>query len=161
MGPPVDAAKFDAAREAARVAADVNARLGDSLWTNLATFSGHGGKLLFYHGLSDPWFSPLDTVEYYENLIRDNGGRGKVESWSRLYLVPGMGHCQGGSATLDHFDMVTAITDWVEKGTPPDTVTATGRAFPGRSRPLCSYPKYAYYTGQGDPNDARNFVCRE
>jgi Tannase and feruloyl esterase len=161
VGPPVDAAKFDAAREAARVAADVNARLGDSLWTNLATFSGHGGKLLFYHGLSDPWFSPLDTVEYYENLIRDNGGRGKVESWSRLYLVPGMGHCQGGSAALDHFDMVTAITDWVEKGTPPDAVTATGRAFPGRSRPLCSYPKYAYYTGQGDPNDAKNFVCRE
>ena len=161
VGPPVDAAKFDAAREAARVAADINARMGDSLWTNLSTFSGHGGKLLFYHGLSDPWFSPLDTLQYYEGLIRDNGGRTKVESWSRLYLVPGMGHCQGGSATLDRFDMVTAITDWVEKGTPPDAVTATGRAFPGRSRPLCSYPKYAYYTGQGDPNDTRNFACRE
>jgi Tannase and feruloyl esterase len=161
VGPPVDAAKFDAAREAARVANDINARLGDSLWTNLSTFSGHGGKLLFYHGLSDPWFSPLDTLQYYENLIRDNGGREKVESWSRLYLVPGMGHCAGGSATLDRFDMVTAITDWVEKGTPPDAVNATGRAFPGRSRPLCSYPKYAYYTGQGDPEDAKNFVCRE
>jgi feruloyl esterase len=161
VGPPVDAAKFDAAREAARVAADGNARMGDSLWTNLSTFSGNGGKLLFYHGLSDPWFSPLDTVQYYENLIRDNGGRERVASWSRLYLVPGMGHCQGGSATLDRFDMVTPITDWVEKGTPPDAVTATGQAFPGRSRPLCSYPKYAYYTGQGNPNDAKNFVCRE
>jgi feruloyl esterase len=72
-----------------------------------------------------------------------------------------MGHCAGGSATLDHFDMVTAIVDWVEKGTPPDAVAATGRAFPGRSRPLCSYPKYAYYTGQGDPSDGKNFVCRE
>ena len=161
VGPPVDATKFDAAREAARVAADVNARMGDSLWTNLSTFSGHGGKLLFYHGLSDPWFSPLDTLQYYENLIRDNGGRGKVESWSRLYLVPGMGHCGGGSATLDRFDMVTAITNWVEKGTAPEAVTATGRAFPGRSRPLCSYPKYAHYNGQGDPNDAKNFVCLE
>jgi feruloyl esterase len=161
VGPSVDAARFDASREATRVAADVNARLGDSLSTNLSTFSGHNGKLLFYHGLSDPWFSPLDTLEYYENLIRDNGGREKVESWSRLYLVPGMGHCAGGSATLDRFDMVTAITDWVEKGTPPDSVTATGRAFPGRSRPLCSYPKYAYYTGTGNPNDAKNFVCRE
>jgi len=161
VGPPVDAAKFDAAREAARAAGDINARLGDSLWTNLSTFSGHGGKLLFYHGLSDPWFSPLDTLQYYENLIRDNGGREKVEAWSRLYLVPGMGHCAGGSATLDRFDIVTAITDWVEKGTPPDAVTATGCALPGRSRPLCSYPKYAYYKGKGDPNDAKNFTCRE
>lgn len=158
---PSDSASFDLGREAARIAAGVNALQGDSLVTNLSTFAGHGGKLLFYHGLSDPWFSPLDTLGYYENLIRDNGGRAQVESWSRLYLVPGMGHCQGGSATLDHFDMVTAITDWVEKGTPPDFVVSTGRAFPGRSRPLCSYPKHAQYTGQGDPNDAKNFVCRE
>jgi hypothetical protein len=84
-----------------------------------------------------------------------------VESWSRLYLSPGMGHCQGGSSALDRFDMLAAITDWVEKGIASDAVVATGRAFPGRSRPLCSYPKYVQYTGQGDPNDARNFVCRE
>ncbi len=161
VGGPPDAATFDADREAVRIASDVNRLQGDSVNTNLSTFAGHGGKLLFYHGLSDPWFSPLDTVGYYEKLIRDNGGRAKLESWSRLYLVPGMGHCQGGSATLDRFDMVTAITDWVEKGAAPDSVTATGRAFPGRSRPLCSYPKYAQYTGQGDPNDAKNFACRE
>lgn len=161
VGGPVDASKFDADRESARIAADVNARLGDSLWTNLSTFSGHGGKLIFYHGLADPWFSPLETVRYYENLIRDNGGREKVGSWSRLYLAPGMGHCGGGGATLDRFDMLTAVTDWVENGKAPDAVTATGRAFPGRSRPLCSYPKYAQYTGKGDANDAKNFVCRE
>jgi feruloyl esterase len=39
-------------------------------------------------------------------------------------------------------------------------VIATGKAFPGRRRPLCAYPKYAQYTGHGDPNDARNFVCQ-
>ena len=64
------------------------------------------------------------------------------------------------TATLDRFDMLTAVTDWVEKGTPPDSVIATGKAFPGRSRPLCAYPKSAQYSGQGDPNDARNFACR-
>ncbi|HEY1239513.1 MAG TPA: tannase/feruloyl esterase family alpha/beta hydrolase [Bryobacteraceae bacterium] len=158
---PSDSATFDLEREAERVANDVNGRAGDSLWTNLSTFSGHGGKLILYHGLGDPWFSPLDTAGYYENLIRDDGGRAKVESWSRMFLVPGMGHCAGGSATLDRFDMLTAITDWVEKGAAPDAVTATGAAFPGRSRPLCAYPKHAQYTGQGDPNDAKNFTCRE
>jgi len=158
---PSNSATFDLERETERVAHDANGRAGDSLWTNLSSFSGHGGKLIFYHGLGDPWFSPLDTLGYYENLIRDDGGREKVESWSRLFLVPGMGHCAGGSATLDRFDMLTAITDWVEKGTAPEAVTATGAAFPGRGRPLCAYPKHAQYTGQGDPNDAKNFACRE
>jgi feruloyl esterase len=57
--------------------------------------------------------------------------------------------------------MLSAAVDWVEKGTAPDSVIATGKAFPGRSRPLCAYPKYAQYSGQGDPQEAKNFVCRE
>jgi len=71
-----------------------------------------------------------------------------------------MGHCQGGAATLDTFDLLGAVVDWVEKGTAPDSVTATGRAFPGRSRPLCAYPNYAQYKGSGDIEDAKNFECK-
>lgn len=152
---------FDADREAARVADNPTALLGDSTWTNLTSFAGHGGKLLFFHGLSDPWFSPLDTLGYYEKMAKETGSGDAVASWSRLYLVPGMGHCQGGSATLDRFDMLSAVVDWVEKGVAPDRVVATGKAFPGRSRPLCPYPQHAQYTGNGDPNNASNFVCQE
>jgi Tannase and feruloyl esterase len=157
-----DFADFNADREAARVLSNPTALLGDSTWTNLSTFEHHGGKLIFYHGLSDPWFSPLDTLRYYENMTKDtSGSMTSAESWTRIYMVPGMGHCQGGSATLDHFDMLTAIVDWVEKGAAPDRVVATGRDFPGRSRPLCPYPQHAEYTGGGDPNDAKNFTCKE
>jgi hypothetical protein len=155
-----DFAHFDTDREAARVAADTTAQLGDSTWTNLTSFAGHGGKLVFFHGLSDPWFSPLDTLGYYEKMAKETSN-GSATSWSRIYLVPGMGHCQGGSATLDRFDMLSAVVDWVEKGVAPDRVVATGAAFPGRSRPLCPYPQHAEYTGHGDPNDASNFVCQE
>jgi feruloyl esterase len=155
-----DFAHFDPDREAARVEANATALLGDSTWTNLSSFAGHGGKLLFYHGLSDPWFSPLDTLGYYEKMSHDTGVA-PATSWSRIYLVPGMGHCQGGSATLDRFDMLSAVVDWVEKGVAPDRVVATGAAFPGRSRPLCAYPQHAEYAGHGDPNDAGSFVCRE
>ena len=35
-----------------------------------------------------------------------------------------------------------------------------GRVFPGRSRPLCAYPTYAHYKGSGEPEDAKNFECR-
>jgi len=127
--------------------------------TNLSTFSGNGGKLIFFHGDSDPWFSPLDTLDYYKSLETANGGAEKVGGWSRFFLVPGMTHCGGGPA-LDRFDMLSAVVSWVEKGVAPDSVIATGRAFPGRSRPLCVYPKHAQYTGQGNPEDAKNFVCQ-
>jgi len=126
--------------------------------TNLSTFSGKGGKLIFFHGDSDPWFSALDTLGYYKSLAVTNGGEEKVAEWSRIFLVPGMAHC-GGGPSLDHFDMLSAVVDWVEKGTAPDSVRATGAAFPGRSRPLCAYPKHAQYTGTGDTQDARNFRC--
>jgi feruloyl esterase len=71
-----------------------------------------------------------------------------------------MGHCGGGASALDRFDLLTALVEWVEHGTAPTAVTATGRAFPGRSRPLCPYPQYAHYKGQGDAEDARSFECR-
>ena len=128
--------------------------------TNLSTFSLSGGKLIFFHGDSDPWFSPLDTLGYYQSLAATNGGAEKVSEWSRMFLVPGMAHC-GGGPSLDHFDMLTAVVSWVEKGTAPDAVIATGQAFPGRSRPLCAYPKHAQYTGTGDSQDARNFRCQD
>jgi Tannase and feruloyl esterase len=126
--------------------------------TNLSTFSLSGGKLIFFHGDSDPWFSPLDTLGYYKSLAAANGGPDKVAEWSRIFLVPGMAHC-GGGPSLDHFDMLSAVVDWVEKGTAPESIIATGKAFPGRSRPLCAYPMHAQYTGSGDTQDARNFRC--
>lgn len=161
---PVDAAggfamHQDVDAEAA-AASDQQASFGDSTWTNLDSFSGHGGKLIFYHGTSDPWFSALDTIGYYKKMSAANGGMKQVIKWSRAFLVPGMGHCSGGKS-LDHFDMLTAIVNWVEKGRAPDRVTATGKAFPGRSRPLCPYPKFAHYKGSGDTQDAANFKCRQ
>jgi feruloyl esterase len=70
-----------------------------------------------------------------------------------------MSHCGGGSS-LDHFDMLSAAVNWVEKGTAPDSVIAKGPAFPGRSRPLCAFPKHAQYSGHGNTEDASSFVCQ-
>jgi len=163
-GPPVGgpaSLQQDVDKEAREADSAPQAIMGDSWsWTNLDTFSGHGGKLIFYHGVSDPWFSAQDTVGYYERLGKANGGADAVSNWSRLFLSPGMGHCGGGPAALDTFDLLTPLVDWVEKGIAPDAVTATGRAFPGRSRPLCAYPKHAHYKGTGDPQDAKSFECR-
>jgi pimeloyl-ACP methyl ester carboxylesterase len=131
-------------------------------WTNLNSFFARGSKILYYHGVSDPWFSAFDTVDYYERMTRSSGGLGEVRAnSSRLFLVPGMGHCRTGAATLDQFDLLQAVVDWVEQNKAPEMVTATGAAFPGRSRPLCAYPQYAAYKGQGDPENAASFECRD
>ena len=162
LGPPNLALSLDVDQRVAAVAANANQILTDTAtWTNLSTFLGRGGKLIFYHGTSDPIFSALDTLAYYQRMERDNGGVDRVQGSSRLFLVPGMGHCSGGPATLDSFDTLGAVVNWVEKGTPPDSIVATGKAFPGRSRPLCAYPKHAQYKGQGNPDEAANFECIE
>jgi len=83
--------------------------------TNLTTFSAHGGKLIFYPGDSDPWFSPLDTFEYYKNMAAANGSLDAVAKWSQFYFVPGMSHCGGGQA-LDQFDLLGAMVNWGRKG---------------------------------------------
>jgi feruloyl esterase len=101
----------------------------------------------------------LDTVQYYEQLAAASGGAAATRDWSRLFLVPGMGHC-GGGASLDQFDALSAIVDWVESGRAPDRIVATGSAFPGRSRPLCPHPQHAHYKGTGNPDDAASFECR-
>lgn len=161
VGRPVTATTQDVDAEVAVVESNPIARVGDSnSWVNLNSFSAHGGKLIFYHGVSDPWFSAEDTIDYYERMTAANGGEAKVRDWSRVFLSPGMGHCGGGTATLDTFDMLSASVNWVEKNQAPESVTATGRAFPGRSRPLCAYPAHAHYKGQGDIEDAANFECR-
>jgi pimeloyl-ACP methyl ester carboxylesterase len=162
VGGPVTATTQDVDADEERVENNPVSRIGDSYsWVNLNSFSSHGGKLLFYHGVSDPWFSAKDTIDYYQRLEAANGGASKVTDWSRLYLSPGMGHCNGGSATLDTFDMLSAAVNWVEKSQAPESVMATGRAFPGRSRPLCAYPAHAQYNGTGNQEDGANYSCRQ
>jgi feruloyl esterase len=146
---------------AAAEAMDARAMVGDSsAWTNLSTFRGSGGKLIFLHGVSDPWFSAQETVRYYEQLGRDNA-EAPLRDWSRLFLVPGMGHCGGGARTLDQFDMLTAVVDWVESGQAPDRVIATGKSMAGESRPLCPFPQHAHFASRGDARDAASHECRE
>jgi feruloyl esterase len=129
-------------------------------WTNLTTFVNRGGKMLLFHGVSDPGFSALDTVGYYNRLAAANGGADAVRQWARLFLIPGMGHCQGGSLTTDAYDSLTALADWVEHGVAPDAVIAARPGEPSLTRPLCAYPHYAHYSGRGDPTSASRFECR-
>jgi hypothetical protein len=131
LGPPNTSVDQDVDKEVAAALSSVAPQIGDSSsWTNLSTFFGHGSKLIFYHGVSDPWFWAKDTIDYYERKAAANGGEDKVMESSRLFLSPGMGHCGGGSAAFDSFDMLTAISNWVERGVAPASVSRHGPGLP-------------------------------
>ena len=128
--------------------------------TDLAAFKRRGGKLVIVQGVSDPVFSILDTIDWWNAVNKKNGGR--AAEFARLFAVPGMNHCAGGPST-DRFDAFGALVNWVEQGSAPDRIVATARMgtpWPGRARPLCAYPKLAHYTGTGSIEEAGSFVCQ-
>ncbi len=137
-----------------------------ALATDLSPFKNQGGKMILYHGNSDGVFSPHDTINWY-NLM-DAAMNGSAQSFARLFLVPGMGHCSLGPGTTV-FDAFTPLVKWVEQGIAPDSILAMalggpapiGTPWPGRTRPLCSYPAVTRYLGSGSVDDAANFTCVE
>jgi pimeloyl-ACP methyl ester carboxylesterase len=146
---------FDFAPEIARIRADPVQILSDTKdWTDLGTFYRRGGKIIFYHGASDPWFSVYDTLDYFQ---RNKEANPEFDS-SRFYSVPNMGHC--GDGGMEVFDMLTPLIDWVENGKAPGAIVATDWLRTGTTRPLCPWPQYGRYKGAGDPRDAANFECR-
>jgi feruloyl esterase len=126
---------------------------------DLAAFKNHGGKLLLYHGWNDTAISPENTVNYYESLLKKMGG--KQDNWVRLFMEPGMQHCQGGPGP-DQFNKLAVIERWRESNVAPDQILAShvnGNNI-DMTRPLCPYPQVAVYKGAGSTNDAVNFSCK-
>ena len=149
----------------------------DATNPDLSAFAARGGKLILYHGWTDAAIPAENSIAYFESVEKQMGA-GRVDTFARLYMVPGMEHCIGGpgASSFGQFGVPTAkgpkfglfdsLEDWVEKGSPDDGVIATkfgagkaGAAETLFTRPLCAWPKVARYTGSGDPNDAASFAC--
>ena len=151
----------------------------DATDPNLKPFLARGGKLILYHGWNDPAISALSTIEYY-GAMRKATGEKLADASVRLFMIPGMQHCDGGpgATSIDQFglpakalpddavhDVHLAIEEWVEKGTAPQRLIAarfaenTNPQHVVMTRPLCAYPEVAKFKGSGDTSDAANFTC--
>ena len=129
----------------------------DATDPDLEKFSAAGGKLLMFHGWSDPHISPLNSIAYYTAMERTMG-EAKVSKFARLFLFPGGGHCNGGDGPFD-FPLLSLLVNWVEGGTPPNAILASRKqgGKVDRTRPVYPFPMVAKYKGAGDPNAASSF----
>ena len=160
-----------------KVAQEKTAAALDAVNPDLKAFKARGGKLIVYHGWNDPAIPAVNSVNYYESVIAKMGQR-DADSFMRLYMVPGMQHCDNGPGA-DSFGQVgrlvfddpkhsvdAALEQWVEKSTAPGTIVASKYAEDGQhsvkmTRPLCAYPQAGKYKGSGDASDAGNFACQK
>ena len=133
----------------------------NALDPNIKPFIDRGGKLIQYHGWSDPQISLGNSVQYYQRVLEALDGVSKVQGSYRLFMAPGMAHCGGGEGP-NTFDMVSALEQWVEEGKSPDQIIASHstNGAVDRTRPLCPYPQVAAYKGSGSTDEAANFACK-
>jgi feruloyl esterase len=163
------------------LAADLNANS-----TDLRPFQAKGGKLILYHGFADPLIPSQTTINYFNALVQTMTGTNSAKSvtqtqqFARLFMAPGMWHCKdgpgpnafGGSIQQQapsydpKYDLLSGLTQWVERGTPPQSVIATkyleDAAQSGivMQRPLCPYPQFPQYNGTGNPTVAQSYKCK-
>ncbi|KRB70547.1 tannase/feruloyl esterase family alpha/beta hydrolase [Noviherbaspirillum sp. Root189] len=125
---------------------------------DLNAFAAKGGKLLLAHGLSDVLVSSRATEQYYQRL-QSQMGPSEVNKFVRYYEVPGYGHAASTSFNAS-WDSLSTLEKWTENSATPTAEVVTDTAgVPGRTRPLCDYPKWPKYSGAGDINSASSFTC--
>jgi feruloyl esterase len=154
--PKWDWQTYDPDRDTA--AADQKTGFINAIDPKLKAFKVRGGKLLLYHGWNDTGIAPGNTINYYSNVLSEMGE--KQDDWLQLFMVPGMGHCSGGSGP-DQANFMSAMERWREGNIVPNQITAyhVSNNKVDMTRPLCPYPQIAKYKGIGSTNDAANFTC--
>jgi hypothetical protein len=157
----------------AKTAATFNAMNPD-----LSRFMARGGKLILYHGWSDAAIPAQGTIEYRDNVVRRMGAK-RAGDFMRLFMVPGMHHCAGGTGPSDFgqngvpapadtpfTSLPSALEAWVEQGLAPEQVVARRAMPPGAasgptaSALICAYPKRATLKSGADPLRAESYSCR-
>lgn len=162
-----------------QAALDAREKVGptlDALDPDLMAVRASGKKIIEYQGSADPIVPPVYSIAYYRAVERYVGG--DIAGFYRLFMVPGMGHCHGGTgpnvfgqalipgAAFDpEHHAVAALIAWVEQGRAPERLVATKfrdddpRLGVQRTGVLCPYPRTAAAEHPGISRDAGVPVC--
>ena len=111
--------------------------------SELARFRKKGGKILSYFGWSDAVISPALGLKWYSDVTERIGGKSAIKDFYRLFMIPGMQHCQGGKGAVNfgqslsapslnqnpQFDIRASLENWVERKKAPDILRAASADF--------------------------------
>lgn len=142
---------------------------------DLSKFRDRGGKLIQYHGMSDPIITGEQSMRYYTHVANTMKASNKdLDKFYRFFRISGMGHCSGGNGAWAFGQIEAAqnastnvlweVVNWVEKGIAPDTLVGTkwvndnpadGIEF---QRAHCRYPYRTTFKG-GNPNKTESWGC--
>ncbi|KAL5360619.1 Tannase/feruloyl esterase [Aspergillus floccosus] len=142
-------------------------RYMDSLQTtvpDLTTFQSSGGKLLHYHGESDPSIPAASSVHYWQSVrsimypnLTPAESLKKLEDWYQFYLIPGAAHCgtndlQPGPWPESNMEI---MINWVENGVKPSRLNATvsSGTYAGETQMLCQWPTRPLWHGKSSSFD--------
>jgi feruloyl esterase len=128
---------------------------------DLSAFRERGGRIIMWHGWSDPLIYPDGSIDYVRRVQEAMGGPEQTAEFLRLFMAPGVGHCGGGSGAAPD-GQFEAMVHWVEEGRAPETLDGVRRDQTGavvRTRPLCQYPLVGRYKGTGSTDEASSFEC--
>ncbi|KAI5367089.1 Putative tannase/feruloyl esterase, alpha/Beta hydrolase [Septoria linicola] len=122
---------------------------------DLSPFRRSGGKMITWHGTSDPLIFINGTSDYYRRVLELDPD---AADFYRYFEAPGVGHCYGGRGPYPG-DALEALIRWVEDGKVPKTLNARSSSQEGKiERRICPWPKEQKYIG-GDPNLPASFTC--
>jgi Tannase and feruloyl esterase len=110
---------------------------------DLSAFRRRGGKVLFWSGWADSGASPYMVLNYFDALTQQMGTRQR-DSFTKLYLLPGAGHCAGRT------DLYSPLLAWVEQGQTPSVVQASNLGPAVRDRPVWPHPALTVYDPGSD-----------
>lgn len=154
-------------------------------------YRAQGGKLIQYQGWADQLIPTGSSIYWHSQVQQSLVYQGlDIDSWYRLFLIPGMQHCTGtvtgapwyiaaanqelpgspysvpGFMDAEH-DVTLAMMDWVERDIAPDGIIATkwnnDNVADGVEiqRPVCPYPQQARYSGSGNTSLPDNWSCQD
>ncbi|OUP83985.1 hypothetical protein B5F07_09030 [Lachnoclostridium sp. An169] len=175
-GEDADLMNFDFHKDYLRAVEELSPIL-DAANPDLSEFRKAGGKLILVGSSADAIIPYTDSLNYYNRVLEQDGGRQVTDGYLRYFMIPGMGHCGGGTGFQSvgymampngigdrYHDTMLAMEKWVEDGEAPEKLIATaftdGNNFRGEvtaQRPVWAWPAETVYAG-GDVNAAESYV---
>jgi len=148
--------------------------------SNYTETHAKGVKIMAYHGMADQTVTPALSAEWFSKVQASTGlGSEAMNDFYRLFFLPGMGHCAGGSGATDvgqrfpldpsridaEHNILLALVDWVEKGKAPDALIGGRYTAGNATQPLladrkhCPYPQKSKWNGMSNVNISTSWDC--